>query len=203
MLLGVFVGFLASFLGWQIDLIVIQRGIRRGKVAAFLVGCGAVLGDIIFLWVALTSTEPILGHPEWWKLIRWIGIAVLFILAVRVYMDRGNSPEEIERVSKRNPTRNFLVGFLVVITNPAVLLIWIGVVGFLRANFTNETETTWFNELFLVGFAVGGALWFAPLAFIFLKKLEHWSESNHLVISKISSFVLVALALLLIFWEKF
>ena len=38
MFLGMIAGFLASGLGWQINLIAIQRGLRRGRFAAFLVG---------------------------------------------------------------------------------------------------------------------------------------------------------------------
>lgn len=48
MLLGILIGFIAACFGWQIDLIAIQRGLQRGKTAAFLVGCGAILGDMIF-----------------------------------------------------------------------------------------------------------------------------------------------------------
>ena len=43
--LGILAGFLAACFGWQIDLIAIQRGLKRGRVAAFLVGCGAILAD--------------------------------------------------------------------------------------------------------------------------------------------------------------
>ena len=62
MLLGMLAGFLASCFGWQIDLIAIQRGLRRGKIAAFLVGCGAVLADMIFLLIGFTGTQPLLEH---------------------------------------------------------------------------------------------------------------------------------------------
>lgn len=202
MLLGILIGFIAACFGWQIDLIAIQRGLQRGKTAAFLVGCGAILGDMIFLWVALTGTQPLLEHPEWWGIIRWVGIAVLLLLAVRVYRGHGNPPEQIENVSRRNPTRNFLVGFLVVATNPAIFLLWVGVVGFLRANF-EEAGTPLFREFFLAGFCVGGILWFGPLAFIFLRKLKHWSESNHSMISRVSAFVLVGVAVFLAVFEKF
>ena len=122
MLLGIAAGFLASCLGWQIDLIVIQRGLHRGKIAAFLVGCGAVLADILLISIGFTGTQPLLNHPEWWGMIRWIGISVLFILAARLLWVHGKRPTEATEVIKRNPTKNFFVGFLVVITNPAVFL---------------------------------------------------------------------------------
>jgi threonine/homoserine/homoserine lactone efflux protein len=202
MLLGILTGFLVSCFGWQIDLIAIQRGLRRGKIAAFLVGCGAVLADMIFLSVGFTGTQPLLEHPEWWGIIRWVGISILLILAARVFFVHGRPHQQVDEVTQRNPTKNFFVGFLVVITNPAVFLMWVWFVGFFRTHFA-EARRPWFKEFFLAGFLIGAMLWFVPLAFIFLKKLKRWSEGNHSILSRFSALVLVVVALYLIIFEKF
>lgn len=202
MLLGLLAGFLASALGWQINLMVVQRGLQRGRFAAFLVGCGAVLGDMIFLTIGFTGTLPLLNHPEWWGVIRWVGIVVLLILAGRTFFVQGKPPRKVSEVTKRNPTKNFILGFLVVGTNPAVFLMWLGFVSLIRAHFS-QTATPWFRERFLMGFLAGGLLWFVPFAFVFLKKLRKWTENNHSFISKISAITLVSVALFLIFFERF
>jgi threonine/homoserine/homoserine lactone efflux protein len=202
MLLGMVAGFLASCFGWQINLLMIHRGLRRGKIAAFLVGCGSVAADMIFLWIGFKGTQPLLDHPEWWGIIRWVGISVLLILAARVFWTHGKPLPKNEEVSKRNPTRNFLVGFLVVITNPAVFLMWIAVISFLHARFP-ETRQPWFKEFFLGGFVIGAMLWFLPLAFFFLKKLDRWTEKNHSLVSRLSAVTLVLVACYLILFEKF
>ena len=201
MLLGILVGFLASCFGWQIDLIAIQRGLKRGRIAAFLVGGGAVLADMIFLLIGFTGTQPLLDHPEWWGGIRWVGIAVILVLAVRGFWGHSKPRKQDAEVSKKNPTKNFLVGFLVVITNPVVFLMWIGIIGFLRTYFP-EAREPWFTGFFLAGFLIGSMLWFIPLAFIFLKKLNRWSEENHTFLSRLSAGTLVLVALYLIFFEK-
>jgi len=202
MLLGILTGFLASCFGWQIDLIAIQRGLKRGRMAAFLVGCGAILADMIFLSVGFTGTQPLLDHPEWWGIIRWIGIGVILTLAVRGFWGHTKPRHQDAEVSKKNPTKNFLVGFLVVITNPVVFLMWVGIIGFLRTRFP-EAREFWFEKFFLGGFLIGGILWFVPLAFIFLKKLKGWSEENHSFLSRLSAGTLVLVAIYLIFFEKF
>lgn len=201
MLLGILVGFLASCFGWQIDLIAIQRGLKRGRTAALLVGCGAILGDMIFLALGFTGTEPLLDHPEWWGIIRWVGIILILILAVRGFWGHSKPREQGEEVSKRNPTKNFLVGFLVVVTNPVVFLMWVGIIGFLRAHFP-EAREPWFTNLFLAGFLIGALLWFFPLAFIFLKKLNRWSAENHVFLSRLSAATLVLVAFYLIFFDQ-
>ena len=200
--LGILAGFLASCFGWQIDLIAIQRGLKRGRTAAFLVGCGAILADMIFLSIGFTGTQPLLAHPEWWGIIRWVGIGVILALAVRGFWGHSKPRLQPEEVSKKNPTKNFLVGFLVVITNPVVFLMWIGIVGFLRAHFV-EAREPWFKEFFLTGFVIGAMIWFVPLAFIFMKKLKHWSEEKHTFLARLSSGILVLVALYLIFFEQF
>lgn len=202
MLLGILTGFLASCFGWQIDLIAIQRGLKRGRMAAFWVGSGAVLADMIFLAIGFTGTQPLLDHPEWWGIIRWIGIGVILTLAVRGFWGHSQPRKQDEEVSKRNPTKNFLVGFLVVITNPVVFLMWVGIIGFLRTHFP-EAREFWFEKFFLAGFLIGAMLWFVPLAFIFLKKMKGWSEENHSFLSRLSAGTLVLVALYLIFFEKF
>jgi L-lysine exporter family protein LysE/ArgO len=201
MLLGILTGFLGSCFGWQIDLVAIQRGLKRGRTAAFLVGCGAVLADMLFLSVGFTGTQPLLDHPEWWGIIRWAGIGVILALAVRSFFVPSRPRKQDEEVIERNPTKNFLVGFLVVITNPVVFLMWVGIIGFLRAHFP-EARTPWFKEFFLGGFLIGSMLWFISLAFIFLQKLRQWSEENHSFLSRISSWTLVLVAFYLIFFEK-
>jgi L-lysine exporter family protein LysE/ArgO len=202
MLLGIAAGFLASCFGWQIDLIAIQRGLKRGRLAAFLVGCGALLADMIFLAIGFTGTQPLLEHPEYWGIIRWVGIGVVLSLAARSFWAHGKPREQSEDVSRRNPTKNFFVGFLIVITNPVVFLMWVGIIGFLRTHFP-EARTLWFRELFLGGFLIGAMLWFVLLAFFLLKKMRRWSEENHSFLHRVSSGTLVLVALYLIFFEKF
>ena len=202
MLFGILVGFLGSCFGWQINLIAIQRGIRRGKIAAFLVGCGAITADMLFLAIGFAGTQPILDHPEWWGLIRWIGISVILVLAARVFFIHAKNCPEAHEVQERPSPRNFLVGFLVVMTNPVIFLMWVWVIGFLQAHF-QEAREPWFREFFLTGFLVGSVLWFFPLAFVLLEKLNRWTRTNHASISYISGGVLVAIALFLIFFEKF
>lgn len=197
MFLGFLTGLLGSALGWQINLITIQRGLIRGRMAAFLVGCGAIAADMLFLWIGFTGAKSLIYHPEWWRIIRWFGIIILIFLAVRILVTHGRRREHDQEVSKRNPTKNFLVGFLVVGTNPAVLLVWMGVIGFLISKFP-EARQPLFKEFFLAGFLFGALTWFFPLAFIFLKRLENWSRKNHDFLSKCSGAALILAALFLI-----
>ncbi|MBU9888739.1 MAG: LysE family translocator [Candidatus Omnitrophica bacterium] len=202
MLLGLLAGFLASSLGWQINLVALQRGSFRGRTAAFLVGCGAVTADMVFLTIGFTGTRPLGEHPEWWGIIRWTGIAVLLTIAGRAFFVHSKASKQMIEVAKRNPTKNFLVGFLLVATNPAVFLMWLGILTLIQANFSQAAEPG-FRGLFLSGFVLGAMAWFIPLTLIFMKRLRKWTESNHPFLSKLSAVTLVGVALFLIFYERF
>ncbi len=201
MLLGMIAGFLGSSLGWQINLLTIQRGLRRGRIAALLVGCGAISADLIFLFFGFKGTKPLLEHPEWWEPIRWVGIATLFILAARSFFVYQKKEEEVVEVSKRNPTKNFILGFLIVITNPAVFLLWVGVVGFLFSHFP-QTRQPWFKEFFLAGFVMGGLSWFIPYVAFVMKHVKKWDPDHLHFLSRLSAASLVIIAFVLIF-ERF
>ena len=198
MLLGFIAGFLGSSLGWQMNLIAIQRGISRGKMAAFLVGCGAVTADLIFLWGGFTGEKPLLAYPEAWGTIRAAGIIILLGLAARAYFVHGKSRKHVDKVVSRNPTRNFLVGFLIVLGNPVVLFLWIGVVSFVLGHFPESHDPN-FKWYFLAGFVIGSLAWFGPLAFILLKKIKEWNEAHLQLLSRLSAAVLVLVAILLVF----
>lgn len=202
MLLGFLAGFLASGFGWQINLVAIQRSFLRGRLAAFLVGCGALTGDMIFLTIGFTGTRPLANHPEWWGIIRWVGIAVLLLIAARTFFVHSRTPKQMPEVTNRNPTKNFLVGFLVVVTNPAVFLMWLGILSLIRANFP-EAAGAGFKEQFLLGFFAGAMAWFVPFTLVFMKKLKKWTESNHPFVSKLSAVTLVLVAVFLIIYETF
>ncbi|MDD5217362.1 MAG: LysE family transporter [Candidatus Omnitrophica bacterium] len=196
MLLGALSGFLASSLGWQINLLAIQRGLKRGRTAAFLVGCGAVLGDLFFIWVSFTGAAPLVRNPLWWQTLRWIGVVTILALAIRAFLVH---PKPIGQnvARKRNPTRNFILGFLVVVSNPAVFLVWIGVISFIVTHFPEGREMS-FRWFFMPGFILGSFVWFVALAAFFLKKIKNWPEEHLRIVSRITAVMLLAVAAILV-----
>jgi len=60
--------------------------------------------------------------------------------------------------SSNGTDQEFFVGFLVVITNPAVFLMWVGFVGFFKL--ISRSASAMVQEFFLTGFLIGAMLWF-------------------------------------------
>lgn len=199
--LGMGTGFFASLVGWQINLIAIHRGIERNtRTAAFFVGMGAAFADVIFILIAMTGAVPFLRNPKSWMVIRWVGILTVFLLAAKILLKKPQLAIR-EKKKKRNPAKNFLVGFLIVITNPAVFLIWIGMMSFLLTHFP-EMKGLIFYWIFLGGFVIGAALWFFILSFRILREARNWDDERLYFLSKLSAFILLIVGCFLIF-ERF
>ena len=195
--LGFLTGFVGSLLGWQINIIALHRGIEKGKFAALFVGLGAVIADLIFIAIALTGTLPILHHKEWWLPMKFVAISVIVFISLKILLQK-NIPKEKKPLSKRNPTKNFIIGFLFVITNPAVFFIWLGVTGFILTHFSSEQGIVE-HLFFLIGFLWGAVLWFFILSVAFVRWVRQWGEEKFFLFSKFFAFLLLIAAIILMF----
>ncbi len=199
-MLGGVTGLLASLLGWQINILAIHRGFQRGRAATFSVGFGAIFADMTFILVAFTGAASLLSYLDLWSFVRWIGVATILVVGASILFRKPKTHQE-DLEPKRSQAKNFLLGFLFVIANPAVLLIWVGVVGFLLTHFPG-VEVVADRWLFLGGFATGGCVWFVILALIILPRVRKWGEDRLYLISKVSAILLLVAGFFLIF-EKF
>lgn len=198
MALGAVAGFLASLIGWQINIVAIHRGLERDtRTGAFFIGMGAALADVVFIFIAFTGAAPFLHRPGFWNTIKWVGIVTIFLVAARIFFCTPEMSAERKK-KKRDPAKNLLVGFLLVISNPAVFLVWLGVIGFLLTQF-REIGVLAHRWLFIAGFFGGAALWFTILSFGILHGARNWEDDKLYLLSKISAVILLIIGIFLIF----
>jgi threonine/homoserine/homoserine lactone efflux protein len=195
MILGFLTGFSTALLGWQINVVAIHRGLKRGKMASFMVGIGAVAADLTQIFIALLGAASLIERLHWWASLKWLGITTIVLVALKILFHKSSAIVNESR-QKLNPTKNFLIGYLVVISNPALLLLWVGVMSFML---THAPELRFFmmRLLFTCGFFAGGALWFLILSLIILPHIINWGETALHIISKISAVLLLAAAVIL------
>ena len=197
--LGLLTGILAAVLSWQINVVAVHRGLARGWIAAFLVGCGATLGDALLIFAAFSGARPLLSRHEFWLPLKWIGIATLFILVLKILFHRHT--EVKEEPARGNQTKNFLIGLVIVIGNPAVLLLWAGITTFILTHFP-ALQPPFMHLIFVAEFFAGSILWFFLLSLVLLPRIRKWGEGRLEVISKFSAGALL-LALLYAIFGKF
>lgn len=188
--LGAVTGVLASLLGWQINLLALHRGLERGRTSAFFIGFGSLAGDCLFSFIAFAGAAPLVDKLHLWIYFRWIGIATIFLVGLKILLHKQEGGISQKKKNKREPAKHFLVGFLTVISNPAILIVWIGIIAFLLAHFPSNAILA-YRWFFMIGLLSGGAGWFLFLALYVLPHVRQWGDERLHLISKISAGILI------------
>lgn len=198
---GALLGFSVSLLGWQLNLIVLHRGIRKGRTSAFMTGAGASLSDFLLLLLGFSSARSFLKHFPFWNQLKWGGIVMLFLMALKILFHkpvlRAHEPE----VKNRRLASSFFIGLIMVLGNPAVAFLWIMASAYLLAHFP-EAHNSVFQMIFCSAFLIGALLWFVILSVNILPTVKTWKESTLHLLSRISA-ILLLVALVFLIFKKF
>jgi threonine/homoserine/homoserine lactone efflux protein len=109
-------------------LVVVGRALAGGFAAGLAAVAGLVLGDIVFLLLAilgLSALASVMG--EFFLVVKILGAAYLIWLGVKTWRSRSGLPRlaEPQAVRKAMPYwRSALLGFLVTLGTPKVILFY-------------------------------------------------------------------------------
>lgn len=123
---GMIVGFSASVPLGPIGVLCIQRTLQRGRLAGFFSGLGAAVSDTIYAVIAGFSLSFIVAFIE--EQIFWIqifGAVILFLLGAHIYRSNPAVQLRRQRRSKSSYLQDFVSTFLLTISNPLALFLFI------------------------------------------------------------------------------
>ncbi len=194
--LGMLAGFITSALGGPINVTIVNESARSGFLRAFLIAVGAVLMETIYCAMAfagfssifLSNTAQAVMQLTSFVLVLWLGLK---------YLLAGHVPGEgrVERmVEKRlNPHTAFWIGFVRVLANPGVLLLWLGITASLLSH--GALDPTWSSKgVFCAGVAASGLIWFAGVSAAVARGKGRFSVTLLRTISRASGIVLLITA---------
>ncbi len=179
---GSLTGFMVSLLGWQVNLVSLHRGIAHGRRPAFFTGMFAALGDATVMTVVFSGALKITRDAEWGGWIKWVGVSVITVIAFKILFSKKKT-ESAVTATKAETSRGNFAGYLMVVTNPGVYLLWAGLLSFLLARFPALRDWPSFF-LFIGGFLAGAAVWFIVLSRVLLGHVRSWQESTLAWISR-------------------
>lgn len=105
---------------------IIARALGSGFRHAFAMSLGIVLGDLLFLLMAifgLSTIAHIMG--DIFVIVKYIGGIYLLYLGLKIYRSQP-SLDTIENSKSTSLSKDFISGFLVCISNPKVILFYLG-----------------------------------------------------------------------------
>lgn len=135
----------------------ISRALASGFSSASFVVLGIVLGDIIFLLLAifgLSAIASILG--DFFILVKYLGGIYLLFLGYKILTSKENETE-IKGIQELSWKRNFLTGLLITLSNPKVILFYLGFL----PTFVNLQTLNTFDIItisFIVAIILGGVM---------------------------------------------
>ena len=194
---GMISGFLVSIPVGPINLTIINEGARRGFKWALMIGLGAVLMESIYCAIALAGFTAFLHLPLVKSTMELLSFLFLLFLSWKYFSaktipDHVHSADVIEQ--RIHPRTAFGVGFVRVLGNPAVLLLWVTLSAtFLAHNWVDQTLDD--RVGCVLGVAWGASLWFVLLSWAVSKGHGKFSPRVLLRMEHISGAILLLAAL--------
>ncbi|MBM3859740.1 MAG: hypothetical protein FJ395_08840 [Verrucomicrobia bacterium] len=171
-LAGLITGFVVCLPIGPVNLTVINTALRKGFLPAFLVGCGAICADLVYVTLAMAGHATLPRDPRVLTALRIVAVVVVAGLGVRNLLLKtqkfeASSEEAAARVEARwHHPRSFLLGFLLPITNLGLLLVWATVLTALDArSWVNlgQAASRWSCA---IGIGMGATAWFFFMAWL-------------------------------------
>jgi len=196
-LTGFFSGLLLSIPVGPVNLTIINEGARRGFNFAYFVGLGASLMEVIYCSIAFTGFAGFFsqGLPKAamqvfsFAFLLFLGTKFLCVKSVAL---KAGMEGRLER--KFQPTSAFMTGFIRVMGNPGILLLWI----VFSARFVTRglvPATPPGKAACILGVGLGTNLWFSGVSYAVSKGHKKFSETTLVRMERYSGLGLILLGL--------
>lgn len=144
-----------------VGILCIQRTLNKGRWYGFVTGLGAMLSDLIYALLTGYCMSFISGIiTRYMLLFQWSGSVLLFLFGLYTFRSRPHYSLQQQPGSKGTYMHNFVTAFLVTLSNPLIIFLFIG----LFARFAPAGPTDLFFKQFSSYFAIAAgavAWWFA------------------------------------------
>lgn len=196
---GLVSGFVITIPLGPINLTIINEGARRGFLWGLMIGFGAVTMDAIYCFISFAGFATVFDSRLVkatmellsFMLMVFLGFKFMFLHSVP---STSRSAERVEE--KLHPHSAFMTGFVRVLGNPGVLVLWITVTGAFTAN--DWVSSTWLaRSICIMGIAMGAMSWFVLLSYLVSLKHKQLSANTLIRMSQISGGFLLLLAVVI------
>lgn len=196
---GLISGFLVSIPVGPINVTIIHEGGGRGFLWGFLIGAGSVLMESVYCALGFAGFSGLFTSNIAVAILQLASFALMSYLGCKYLFAKqmavsSRSAERIEE--KLHPHTAFWTGFVRVLGNPGVLLLWVA----LSATFLSHewVDPNWTSKsICIAGVASGGLLWFTFLSYAVSLGHRHLSDKAMLNMSRTAGGMLLVAAVAL------
>jgi threonine/homoserine/homoserine lactone efflux protein len=141
---------------------LIRRGTRDGPGASIAFWLGVMVALLIYLLLVVMGLSFLTESPTFNTLLTSFGVIVLAYLSYTSIRDFFTG-KEIVTEGQTSANKHFVPGIVLTISNPAVLLLWTGIMG---ADLAASRASLDEGLLLCLGIMIGVALFFVALTIL-------------------------------------
>lgn len=172
---GLLVGIIASAPMGPVGVLCIQRTMQKGRIYGILTGAGAALSDIIYALMTGLGMSFVMDFIDnkqnlfWLKLL---GSAMLLVFGI--YMFRSDPRKCFRPTPKSKGTllHNFTTAFLVTLSNPLIIFLFIALFNMLTFVIPGNIAMQCMGYLSIV---CGAMLWWLGLTYVINRLKKNFS----------------------------
>jgi threonine/homoserine/homoserine lactone efflux protein len=198
-LIGLVGGFLCSIPTGPISITIINEGARRGFRWAAMISLGAIVMDFIYCAAAFAGLSGLFSSHLMRATMELLSFLATLYLGFKYLLvkDLAATTPSVEAVElKLHPHTAFMIGFVRVLGNPAVLLFWVTLsAAFVAHNIVDDTFLS--KGMCVLGMSTGALIWFILLAYIISRRHGRFSTKTLVRLSHFSGAALLVVALLI------
>ncbi len=192
---GFIIGVFISAPMGPIGMLVIQRTLNKGRLAALYTGFGASISDMIYCLLSGLGLSLVTDFIESnQNMLQIIGSAVLIIYGI--YLFKANPSRAITKDPEMpsNYWRDFVTGFLFTFSNPLILFFIIGL--FARFNFMSPKYHYYHHILGYLAIAGGALCWWFLITYFVNKVKGHFNVRSIWLINRVMACLLILMAII-------
>ncbi len=136
---GILLGLLLSILIGPVFFMLIKTSINDGFRDAMYLETGIFLSDIFCISISYLGLAQLFVQPEYEKIILISGGLILLLFGISTYLSKKKMSDPDAPPKKTPVHRLLLKGFFFNLSNPSVILFWIGAVGLTVTQYKNNS----------------------------------------------------------------
>ena len=195
---GMIIGVVVSAPMGPVGILCVQRTLNKDRWCGFFTGLGAALSDIIYALMTGFGMSFIMETIESPTVAFWIkvvGSVLLFLFGLFTF--KSNPIERVKPVSHNKGTlfHNFISGFLVTISNPLIIFLFIAMYGQMTFILPDSPLLQIIGYLFVIVGAVG---WWFLLTWLIDKVRYKFNVRGIWLINRIIGSVVMLVSVLIL-----
>lgn len=190
---GLIIGVIVSAPVGPIGILCIQRTLNGGRGHGISTALGATASDLLYAVVAAFSMSMVVDFIDSHRFILQVaGTIIIFFFGLYTYVTNPVSKLKKMRGGNQNYLQDFISSFLLTVTNPLVVFLFIA----LFAKYSYITDETTFGDsiLGIVCIMLGACFWWTLLVGIVNYFRDRFNMRGLYVINKGTGFLLMLIA---------